>query len=172
MIFFFVCLPLVFLVFGCAKEKKEAIPAGAPDFNLRTLEGEEIALSKLKGDVILLDFWATWCGPCKESIPHLIHLQKTYQEKGLRVIGMSIDKEKDADALRHYVKSMEISYPIVVASDEVIRQYGVTGIPATFLIDREGKIREKVVGFNDTIAKHLTARISELIEEKSQLSLE
>jgi peroxiredoxin len=154
------------IISGCAKEKDGTVPAAAPDFTLKTLAGDEIVLSKLKGTVVLLDFWATWCAPCRESIPHLIHLQKTYQEKGFKVIGISIDKEKDSDALGHYVKSMDIPYPVVLASDEVTRQYGVSGIPATFLIDREGKIREKVVGFNETIAKHITARVSDLTAEK------
>ena len=168
MILLLLCLFLPLVFSGCAKEKKETAPASAPDFTLKTLEGEEIALSKLKGNVILLDFWATWCAPCRESIPHLIHLHKTYQEKGFKVIGISVDKEKDVEALRHFIKSMDIPYPVLLASDEVTRQYGVSGIPATFLIDREGKIREKVVGFNDTIAKHLTERISDITEEKPQ----
>jgi peroxiredoxin len=168
LILFAVSLSMFSIFYGCAKEKEETAPAEAPDFTLKTLEGDEMALSKLRGTVVLLDFWATWCAPCRESIPHLIQLHKTYQEKGFKVIGISIDKEKDGDALRHYVKSMDIPYPVVLASDEVTRQYGVSGIPATFLIDREGKIREKVVGFNDTIAEHLTAKVSELTEEKPQ----
>ncbi len=162
----FLCLGLLFLFSGCQKEKKEAVPGKAPEFSLKSLDGEDVVLSGLRGSVVLLDFWATWCGPCRESIPHLIDLHKTYQERGLKIVGMSIDKEKDEEALRHFGKSLDIPYAIVLAPENVVRQYGVTGIPATFLIDREGNIRERIVGFNNTIAKHLTARISDLIEEK------
>ena len=162
----FLCLGLLFFFSGCQREKKAGLSGKAPDFSLKSLEGEDVVLTGLKGNVVLLDFWATWCGPCRESIPHLIDLHKTYQGKGFKIVGLSIDKEKDADALRHFVKSLDIPYAIVPAPENVVRQYGVTGIPATFLIDREGNIRERIVGFNNTIAKHLAARISDLIEEK------
>ena len=155
------------LVSGCSKEEKGVVFGKAPDFSLKNLEGEEIALSKLRGKVVLLDFWATWCGPCRESIPHLIDLYKTYQPKGFTIIGMSVDKENEEAALRRFVKSMDIPYSVVLSPESLARQYGISGIPTTFLIDREGKILEKIVGFNGTIAKHLTTRISELTGEKS-----
>jgi peroxiredoxin len=162
------CLGLLLLFSGCQKDKKETVPGKAHDFSLKSLEGEDVVLSGLRGSVVLLDFWATWCAPCRESIPHLIDLHKTYQERGLKIVGMSIDKEKDAEALRHFAKSFDIPYAIVLAPENVVKQYGVSGIPATFLIDRKGNIRERIVGFNNTIAKHLATRISDLIEEKPQ----
>ena len=136
----------------------------APNFTLQTLDGQEITLSKLKGKVILLDFWATWCAPCRESIPHLIQLYKTYQKDGLEVIGMNLDRG-DMDIVRHFVKSTDIPYPIVITSQDVERGYGVTGLPTTILIDREGKIREKIVGFSSEITKQMTAIVVDLISE-------
>lgn len=158
------CIGWLFLLSHCAKEGKAPFPASAPDFTLKTLDGQEMTLSKLRGKVVLLDFWATWCGPCRESIPHLIQLYKTYQEKGLEVIGMNMDRG-DIDTVRHFVKSMDIPYPILVTTEDVVRNYGVTGLPTTIFIDKTGKIREKIPGFSSTIAKQMAARAEELTSE-------
>jgi len=137
----------------------------APDFTLKTLDGQEITLSQLKGKVVLLDFWATWCGPCRESIPHLIHLYNRYRGNGFELIGMDVDKG-DVDTVRRFVKSMDIPYPVVVAPDDVARSYRVSGIPETVLIDKEGTIRERMVGFSSTIVQELTKKVAELTSEK------
>lgn len=152
------------LLFHCAKEPAEK--AFAPDFTLKTIEGRQITLSSLKGKVILLDFWATWCSPCKESIPHLIQLYKSYQDKGFELIGMSTDKAGEIEAVRRFAHSMDIPYPIIMTPEEVARNYKVTGLPTTVLIDRDGKIRERIVGFNSSIAQKISARVSELTSEK------
>lgn len=157
------CLALAFLLPHCAKKGKES--ASAPDFTLKTLEGKEITLSGLKGKVVLLDFWATWCGPCRESIPHLVQLHKTYQDKGFEVIGMSMDKG-EGETLRHFVKSMDIPYTIILTPEDVARNYGVTALPTTLFIDKEGKVRKKIIGFNATIAKEMAAKVADLTAEK------
>ena len=163
---FCLCVGWIFLLPCCAKEGKAPSSTSGPDFTLKTLDGQEVTLSKLRGKVILLDFWATWCGPCRESIPHLVHLQKTYQEKGFEVIGMNMDKG-DAETVRHFVKSMDIPYTIALTPDEVSRNYGVTALPTTILIDKEGKIRQKFLGFTSEISKQITSLVSELLQEKS-----
>jgi len=132
---------------------------------LKTLDDQEMTLSALKGKVVLLDFWATWCGPCKESIPHLTQIYKSYHDKGFEVIGMSMDRG-DVNTVRNFVKSIDIPYPIIITPDEVARKYAITGLPTTFLIDREGKVREKMVGFNTTIAQQMVSKVSELLSEK------
>jgi len=154
------CLGLIFLLPHCAKKEKESV--SAPDFTLKTLDGQEITLSKLKGKVILLDFWATWCGPCRESIPHLVDLYKTYQKNGLEVIGMNLDRG-DIETVRRFAKSMNIPYPIVSTPEEVSRNFGITGLPTAVFIDKEGKVREKIVGFN---AAAVTAKVTDLTSEK------
>src|SRR4030042_3820714 len=159
-----VCISWLFFLSHCAKEKKSS-PGVAPDFAPKTIDGQEITLSKLKGKVVLLDFWATWCGPCRESIPHLIQLYRTYQDKGFVLIGLSMDKKGDVETVRHFVRSMDIPYPIILTPDDVTRNYGVTGIPTTILIDKEGKIQGKMVGFNSSIAQQTSARVAELISE-------
>ena len=130
----------------------------APDFSLQALDGREVILSKTKGKAVLLDFWATWCGPCRESIPHLVQLYKTYHAQGFEIIGLSLDKA-GKDAVHHFVQSMDIPYPIVMAPDSVVRDYGVHGLPTTILIDREGKIREKIVGFNTAIVQKMASSV-------------
>ena len=146
----------------CGKKVKET--GSAPDFTLKSLEGREINLASLKGKVVLLDFWATWCGPCRESIPHLVDLFKNYQAKGLEVIGMSLDKG-ETEVVRRFSHSMGISYPIILTPEEVSRKFGVTALPTTFLIDKEGKIQEKMIGFNSKIAKEMTEKVRELTSE-------
>jgi len=147
----------------CGKGVKES--SSAPGFTLQSLEDRELTLTSLKGKVVILDFWATWCAPCREAIPHLIQLHKDYQDKGLAVIGMNVDKG-EGEKVRRFVQSVEIPYPILFASEEVARSYGVTALPTTVLIDREGKIREKIVGFNSGIAKQTAERARELLSEK------
>jgi thiol-disulfide isomerase/thioredoxin len=155
------CGALSFLA-HCGKNVRES--GSAPDFSLKTLEGQELTLASLKGKVVLIDFWATWCGPCRESIPHLVDLYKNYREKGFEIIGMSVDKG-DAEVVRRYSKTMAIPYPILIASEAVTRNYGVTALPTTFLIDKEGKIQERVIGFNSKIAKELAAKVKKLTSE-------
>src|SRR3989304_4558271 len=119
------CFGWAFLLPYCSKEEKKKSDLAA-DFALKTLDNQEITLSSLRGKVVLLDFWATWCGPCKESIPHLVQLYKNYRESGFELVGMSIDKS-DEDAVRRFVKSMDIPYPVVTAPEDVVRNYRVTG---------------------------------------------
>jgi len=165
LLIFSLCTGGVVLLSRCSKGEKEPFSGLAPDFSLKSFDGKEITLSHLKGKVVLLDFWATWCGPCKESIPHLIQLYKNYRESGFEVVGMNIDKG-DGEAVRRFVMSMDIPYPVVNTPEDVVRSYRVTGIPATFLIDKEGKIREKVVGFSGAIAQQLNTKVADLTSEK------
>jgi len=158
------CLIGPFILPQCAKEKKPS-SALAPDFTLKTLDGQEITLSQLRGKIVLLDFWATWCGPCRESIPHFVQIYKIYRENGFEMIGLSVDKG-DEGVVRRFIESMEIPYPIVIAPEEVVRNYKVTAIPTTFLIDKEGKIRERIMGFNSAIAQEMTAKLKDLTSEK------
>jgi cytochrome c biogenesis protein CcmG/thiol:disulfide interchange protein DsbE len=157
------CLGLAFLLPQCVQREKGS--EIAPDFTLMSLDGEEIALANLRGKVVFVDFWATWCGPCRESIPHLVNLYKTYHEKGVVIIGVSVDKG-GTDLVRRFAKSLDIPYPIVIAPGDLEKQYGVTALPTGFLIDKDGKIREKFVGFSTTIANLLESKVAALTSGK------
>lgn len=118
----------------------------APAFTLKDLDGKDVQLSSFKGKIVVLDFWATWCPPCREEIPGFVSIQETYGDKGVQVIGVTVDKE--ADKVKTFVTSQKIGYPILFANKETLEAYGgIQSIPTTFIIDQEQKIVEKHIGF-------------------------
>lgn len=125
-------------------------PEPAPDFQVKDLDGKELSLAAHKGQIILLNFWATWCGPCRAEIPGLIELQNKYKDR-LQIIGMVVD-EDDEDNLRDIVKSEHINYPVALTSPEVRMAYGgITALPTVFIINPEGRVVQKHVGLYNPI---------------------
>jgi peroxiredoxin len=138
---------------------KEASWGDAPDFTLPKVEGGSLSLSEFKGKVIILNFWATWCPPCRAEIPDFIELSNKYNKKGLVVIGVSLDKS-GVNTVKQFMDSQKINYPIIMGNSKVTRDYGgIRGIPTTFIIDRKGNLRKKFQGlrskkvFEDEIKK-------------------
>ena len=120
----------------------------APDFTLPQLDGRQLSLSSYRGKAVLLDFWATWCVPCREETPHFVELQQKYGDRGLQIIGVSMDDS--ADPVGPFVAQFHVNYPIVMGTAKTGEQYGgVLGLPIAFLIDREGHIVSKHVGATD-----------------------
>jgi thiol-disulfide isomerase/thioredoxin len=123
-------------------------PDAAPVFQLNDLQGKPITLAEAKGKIVLLNFWATWCGPCRAEIPDLVDLQKRYADK-LEIIALATD-EDDADEVRRFVMQSGINYRVAMTSDEVRRDYGgIAALPTSFVIDSQGRIVQKHVGLND-----------------------
>lgn len=144
------------------KQSSSLVGEVAPLFTLKDLEGKQVRLSDFKGKVVLLDFWATWCGPCIRAIPHLEALHRKYKEQGLVVIG--INHERDHAKVRKFAKE-QISYIVLLDADEQFTEYGVRGIPTAFYIDKEGKIRHQDVGFAPGKEKQMEQKVKELISK-------
>ena len=142
--FSILCLALCFCLFLSADLPASA--AKATDFTLNDLEGNEVSLSSFQGKVILLDFWATWCPPCRQEIPGFINLYKKYKDKGVEIIGVSLDKSPDK--VKTFVEKGKVNYPILMGNKEVTELYGgVRSIPTTIIIDRDMNIVGQHVGF-------------------------
>jgi thiol-disulfide isomerase/thioredoxin len=122
----------------------------APDFTLPQLDGNDLRLSSYRGKVVLLDFWATWCDPCREEIPHLVELQQRYGDRGLQIIGVSMDDS--ADPVRPFYQEFHMNYPVVMGTAQTGALYGgVLGLPIAFLIGRDGKVNAKHIGATDAV---------------------
>jgi len=121
----------------------------APAFALKDLDGKEVNLSDFKGNVVILDFWATWCGPCVMEIPHFIELQKQYKDRGVTIVGISVDME-GIEVVKSFVQKHQVNYPILMADAKVQQSYGeIQAIPTTFVIDTSGTIQKQYVGYRD-----------------------
>lgn len=118
----------------------------APDFNLKDVSGKTVRLADFKGKVLVVNFWATWCGPCRAEIPSLIKLRNLYHDRGLEIIGISLD-EDGPEPVAGFAKQFKINYPIVIGSLTDVNAYGpFDSIPTTFIVDRQGKIRSTHLG--------------------------
>lgn len=122
-----------------------------PEFSLRDLRGRRVRSVDLRGKVVLIDFWATWCGPCKKEMPGYQQLLDRYGAKGFAVIGFKFDTMKDTEDPIRFARRLKVRYPLVVASDAVKEKFGgIEGLPTTLLYDRQGVLRSKVIGFEYT----------------------
>jgi peroxiredoxin len=118
----------------------------APEFELKDLQGNTVHLSDYRGKAVLLNFWATWCPPCKEEMPWFIELQKKYAAQGLRVVGIAMD-DAGSDAIAKFSHEMGVNYPVLLGTDTVADAYGgVEALPTTFYIARDGRVVKRVFG--------------------------
>jgi cytochrome c biogenesis protein CcmG/thiol:disulfide interchange protein DsbE len=118
----------------------------APDFALKDLDGNTVKLSDHKGKVVILDFWATWCGPCRYGIPAFIELQSEYGEDNLTILGISVDRG-DLSVVPKFAKNFGINYPILYANYDVQIKYGpIRSLPTAFIVDKKGNVRDIAVG--------------------------
>lgn len=120
----------------------------APDFSLPDLTGQKLDLSSYRGKVVLLDFWATWCDPCRDEIPHFVELQNQYRGQGLQIIGVSMDD--GPEPVREFYQRFRMNYPVVMGNARTGELYGgVLGLPIAFLIGRDGRIIARHIGATD-----------------------
>lgn len=134
----------------------------APDVSFRTLKGEQFRLSSLRGQVVVLNFWATWCLPCRSEIPQLSAMQQEMDARGLKIIGVSWDDT--ADGVNDFQKELKQDYMVLLGGEDVQAQFGgIPSLPTTYLIDREGRIRQKIIGERDRAG--FEAAIKPLLDE-------
>lgn len=139
----------------------------APPFSLTTLDGKAVSLASLKGKVVLLDFWASWCGPCRKSMPHMEQTWQKYQSKGLVIVGVNVDKEpeKARAFLAKLAQTVTPTYPLAMdSSAKVMGAYQVMSMPTAFLIGKDGVVQQKFVGFSERIAGELEAELARVLK--------
>jgi peroxiredoxin len=123
--------------------------SAAPDFTLPDMKGKEFQLSSFKGKAVVIDFWATWCEPCKIEMPWLVDLQKKYGPQGLQILGVAMD-DADEQTIQAFAHKMGVNYPVLKGTEAVADLYGgLDGLPATFFVDRSGKIVDVAVGLTN-----------------------
>jgi cytochrome c biogenesis protein CcmG/thiol:disulfide interchange protein DsbE len=129
----------------------------APDFTLKTLDGKELKLSSLQGKAVMINFWATWCEPCKIETPWLVELQKKYGDKGLQILGVAVD-DAGEKAIGEFARKMQMNYPVLLGTEKVADLYGgVDGLPTNFILDRSGKVigSEKGLVSESVLVEHI-----------------
>ncbi|HAM53511.1 MAG TPA: thioredoxin [Nitrospiraceae bacterium] len=165
-LFVAVCaITVVLFAASCTKEKSPSgVENKSPDFTLRDMRGGKVSLAGFRGRVVLLEFWATWCPPCRESIPELNELYKRYKDRGLVVLGISLDSEGDAaSAIVSFMKEQPIIYPVLIDDTKASMLYSVSSIPALFLIDKNGNVVKRVSGFVPGLTENLSNDIERLL---------
>lgn len=120
----------------------------APDFSLPDIEGNTFRLSDLKGKIVLIDFWATWCPFCRASIPILKELYNDYKDKGLEIVGIALEYDGGV-ALKRLVREENISYYVLLGNEKLAKEYSAFGVPTRFLINQKGEIAERFIGFQE-----------------------
>ena len=150
-----VAAAMLYFGFHMARRSGTTHPAGmgygtpAPDFTLETIDGKSLSLSSLRGKAVLVNFWATWCGPCKIETPWLVQLQKQYGSQGLQVVGVAMD-DSSKDEISRFAQDMGMNYPVLLGKEAVGDAYGgVPALPESFFVGRDGKIVDKIVGLRD-----------------------
>jgi thiol-disulfide isomerase/thioredoxin len=158
----FLCLSVVALA-ACENHSastsptvQAAIAAGEvgsrlPDFSVKDLHGLEITSEELRGKVVLIDFWATWCEPCKREMPGYQQLLNRYGQNGFAVLGLKFNTMKDTEDPKRFARRLGVRYPLAVATEDVRQKFGgIEGLPTTLIYDRKGILREKIIGFEYT----------------------
>ncbi len=158
---------LVGVVTGLSYGAPEGVQKVRPakEFSLKDLSSKKVNLSDFRGKVILLNFFTTWCPPCRIEIPELVKIYQQNKNKGLVVLGISLDKDVVPFMLKNFAKEMKISYPVLIGTEEVADSYQITGVPATFVISKEGKAYKRFDGLVPT--DHLEKALKDLLETKS-----
>lgn len=174
---------LIFSISSCAKtesnkddknknESESAKEVGtrksmiAPDFTLKDTADVEHSLYDYRDKTVLINFWATWCPPCKVEIPHLVELYNKYKENEFVILGLSLDT--DPDQIKAFINKNEMEYPVLLGARKLIKTYAIKGVPTAYLIDKDGIIVEKFIGYAAGAEKDIERLIIKLIEKEDE----
>ena len=165
-----VCLVLIILsvalLAGCSRQEAPVVEGKtAPDFTLKDLAGRQVRLSDYRGKVVLLNFWATWCPPCREEIPSMVRLNQVMAGKPFQMLAVSID-EGGVDAIEAFFKKSGSVLPALLDTDHAVsKRYGTTGVPETFVLDKKGVIMKKVIGGMDWSDPQVISYLNEIMQQ-------
>ncbi|MDR2185584.1 MAG: TlpA family protein disulfide reductase [Treponema sp.] len=137
-------------------------PSAAPDFSLPLTGEAKISLADLKGKAVFLNFWATWCGPCRAEMPSMEALYRRYRDRGLEILAVNVREDRETAAA--FMDQFRLSFPAALDSGGVSRRYGITAFPTTYIIDREGLIISRIVGSIDWDTPEISAAFAALLE--------
>ena len=137
----------------------------APSFRLKTADGKQMSLEDaLKDGPVLIDFWATWCQPCKQALPPLSKIYETYKEQGYTMLAISVDNTRSVSKIRPYIRSKGFNFPVLLDTDsQVLRQYGGTNVPHTVLVGQDGMIRKVWIGYHPGEEKEIEEEVVALL---------
>ncbi|WOB06583.1 TlpA disulfide reductase family protein [Piscinibacter gummiphilus] len=155
------------LLLAAASWSSAAVPVGAnaPDFTLKTLNGPNMRLQEQRGKVVLVNFWATWCGPCRKEMPHLNRIADKYKSSGLVLMGVNIDE--DVRNAAEVAGKLKVSFPVLLDTDKAVsKMYDLNSMPSTMVIDRSGKVRYVHRGYQDGYEDTYDQQIRELLKER------
>jgi peroxiredoxin len=136
----------------------------APAVKLVTTSGQPVTLANYKGYVLIMDFFATWCVPCKESIPHLNSLNRKYGKQGLQILGISVDEGGERE-VKNFIAERKIGYPVAVAGEDLQTEYGLRSIPTIYVINKKGLVAEKFQGYSDQTGRAMEEAVKRLLAE-------
>ncbi|MES9993504.1 MAG: TlpA disulfide reductase family protein [Candidatus Thiodiazotropha sp.] len=157
-------LAAVCVVLACGDALAAKTTPMAPDFTLKSSEGVNLKLSELRGQVVMVNFWASWCGPCRQEMPLLQQLFERYQSLGFTLLGVNVDE--DRAAADKMLKDLPVSFPILYDdTSRVSKEYQVKAMPSTFMVDRDGRIRYLHKGYKPGYEEDYQQQIRELLRE-------
>lgn len=152
------------VVMATSAVSAEQKQSSAPDFTLKSDAGENLRLSEYRGEVVLINFWASWCGPCRQEMPVLSELHDKYRALGFTVLGVNV--ESDTSKARKLLRDLPVSFPVVFDSDSVVsKQYDVVAMPSTVLVDRDGNMRYLHKGYKPGLESVYQQQVRDLIRE-------
>jgi peroxiredoxin len=137
----------------------------APAFKVVTTSGQPVSMDNYQGRVLVVDFFATWCQPCRKSIPHLVKMNQKYGKQGLQILGMSADEDGEK-VVTPFAAEHHINYPLALAGETVTDAFGVRSVPVMIVIDKKGKVAEVYRGFSDEIADSMELLVKKLLAEQ------